>query len=154
MWLVLNVFHWNYIILIPSMFPIDKFSMFLQQIGSLSRILSNINRQIFFPRWGSIESHVFWCCYTCKTMVIQCCKFTNIANLSSFISCINFMQNPMFISSYKNHMNFVLWLIWSIFVHIQYLKYWNKWNIVLNDIRQCSCLIHKNHIILFKITSW
>jgi hypothetical protein len=24
----------------------------------------------------------------------------------------------------------------------------------LNDIHECSCLIHKNHIVLNKLTSW
>jgi hypothetical protein len=30
------------------MFLIDKFSMFLQQIGNLSKLLSNINRHFFY----------------------------------------------------------------------------------------------------------
>jgi hypothetical protein len=141
MWLVLNVFHLSYIISIPSMFPIDNFSLFLQQIESWSKLLGNINTQIFWQHWGSIESHVFLCCYTCKVMIIQCYKFTNITNSSSFISCINFMRNPIFISLYKNHMNFVLWLIWIIFVCIQYLKYsnimshyfeWHMWIFMFN----------------------
>jgi hypothetical protein len=68
-------------------------------------------------------------------------KLPYIANILSYIG------------SYKNCMNSMLWLIWTIFECIQYFKYSNWWDIFFNEMCKCSCLIHKNRIVLCKITS-
>ncbi len=58
---------------------------------------------------------------------------------------------PKFINSYKNRINSMLWLIWMKSYVFNILNIQMDETFFLKDICECSCLIHKQHIILCKI---